>query len=352
MKSKNKALMFLCLLVALFSIRPSFASTDDQNQPTSPQTDIKSGDEITITEEEPIENQHELPPVKAEVIKPQKAAGRRPVQKENVTTKNNTSPSLTVDPRATEVNERVNKKYREEQKAKESQKTETKKEIKPANKAKTVNKKPSPTKADVERKSEIDALLKELNERTEAIKSNLKPSSSDTKKPSKGAENYKNAVELVGEVMLSDKITKAKSKQLAKTTKEIVEQYNKKIENAATTEEKEALVREASQKINENLKNTSKEAYDTAINKDVSIYDQKNETLVLEIEPNDKEDSKEGNKNYKVTKSTSLEKPPKLANDDNEAPFFKMALGVFVVLIISLAIAITVVLKNRNNVTK
>uniref|UniRef100_UPI0025FEEC15 hypothetical protein n=1 Tax=uncultured Anaerococcus sp. TaxID=293428 RepID=UPI0025FEEC15 len=133
MKSKNKALMFLCLLVALFSIRPSFASTDDQNQPTSPQTDIKNGDEITITEEEPIENQHELPPVKAEVIKPQKAAGRRPVQKEqekeNVTTKNNTPSSLTVDPRATEVNERVNKKYREEQKAKESQK----KEIKPAN---------------------------------------------------------------------------------------------------------------------------------------------------------------------------------------------------------------------------
>lgn len=352
MKSKNKALMFLCLLVALFSIRPSFASTDDQNQPTSPQTDIKSGDEITITEEEPIENQHELPPVKAEVIKPQKAAGRRPVQKEqekeNLTTKNNTPSSLTVDPRATEVNERVNKKYREEQKAKESQK----KEIKPANKTKTVNKNPSPTKVDVERKSEIDALLKELNEQSEAIKSNLKPSSSDTKKPSKGTENYKNAVELVGEVMLSDKITKAESKQLAKTTKEIVEQYNKKIENAATTEEKEALVREASQKINENLKNTSKEAYDTAINKDVSIYDQKNETLVLEIEPNDKEDSKEGNKNYKVTKSTSLEKPPKLANDDNEAPFFKMALGVFVVLIISLAIAITLVLKNRKNMTK
>ncbi len=352
MKSKNKALMFLCLLVALFSIRPSFASTDDQNQPTSPQTDIKNGDEITITEEEPIENQHELPPVKAEVIKPQKAAGRRPVQKEqekeNVTTKNNTPSSLTVDPRATEVNERVNKKYREEQKAKESQK----KEIKPANKTKTVNKNPSPTKVDVERKSEIDALLKELNEQTEAIKSNLKPSSSDTKKPSKGAESYKNAVELVGEVMLSDKITKAESKQLAKTTKEIVEHYNKKIENAATNEEKEALVREASQKINENLKNTSKEAYDTAINKDVSIYDQKNETLVLEIEPNDKEDSKEGNKNYKVTKSTSLEKPPKLANDNNEAPFFKMALGVFVVLIISLAIAITLVLKNRKNMPK
>lgn len=56
MKSKNKTFMYLCLLVALFNIQPSFAKENSESTTTSEQTDIKSGDEIIITEIEPSEN--------------------------------------------------------------------------------------------------------------------------------------------------------------------------------------------------------------------------------------------------------------------------------------------------------
>lgn len=337
MKSKNKALMFLCLLVTLFSIRPSFASTDNQNQPASQQTDIKSGDEITITEEEP----PEMPQVQIEEKKVQKADGIRP---------ETNKPSPTIDPRAAEVNERVNKKYREEQKAKENQQIQTKTESKPQTSIQRQSNTPGPTKIDKEKKEEVEALIKELNQNTKAIQAGLDNSNSN--KGSKQSDDYKKAVELVGEVMLSDKITKAESEKIANSTKKIVADYNKKIEKAATSEEKEALMKEASQRINDNLKSASKEAYESAKKNEVSIYDQKNETLVLEIEPSDREESKKEKKNIKVTKTTSLEKSPKLASEDKEKPFFKIAIGVFVVLIISLAISISLVLKNRKNIRK
>ena len=337
MKSKNKALMFLCLLVTLFSIRPSFANADNQNQPASQQTDIKSGDEITITEEEP----PEMPQVQIEEKKVQKADGIRP---------ETNKPSPTIDPRAAEVNERVNKKYREEQKAKENQQIQTKTESKPQTSIQRQSNTPAPTKIDKEKKEEVEALIKELNQNTKAIQAGLDNSNSN--KGSKQSDDYKKAVELVGEVMLSDKITKAESEKIANSTKKIVADYNKKIEKAATSEEKEALMKEASQRINDNLKSASKEAYESAKKNEVSIYDQKNETLVLEIEPSDREESKKEKKNIKVTKTTSLEKSPKLASEDKEKPFFKIAIGVFVVLIISLAISISLVLKNRKNIRK
>ena len=249
MKSKNKALMFLCLLVTLFSIRPSFASTDNQNQPASQQTDIKSGDEITITEEEP----PEMPQVQIEEKKVQKADGIRP---------ETNKPSPTIDPRAAEVNERVNKKYREEQKAKENQQIQTKTESKPQTSIQRQSNTPAPTKIDKEKKEEVEALIKELNQNTKAIQAGLDNSNSN--KGSKQSDDYKKAVELVGEVMLSDKITKAESEKIANSTKKIVADYNKKIEKAATSEEKEALMKEASQRINDNLKSASKEAYESA----------------------------------------------------------------------------------------
>ena len=340
MKSKNKALMFLCLLVTLFSIRPSFANADDQNQPSNQQTDIKSGDEITITEE-PLE----MPQVQIEEKKVHKADG---IKLETNKTENKSSP--TIDPRASEVNERVNKKYREEQKAKENQQTQTKTESRPQTKVQTQSNTHTPRKIDQETKDEVEALIKELDQNTRAIQAGL--DNSNSHKSSKQSNDYKKAVELVGEVMLSDKITKAESEKIANSTKKIVADYNKKIEKAATSEEKEALMKEASQRINDNLKSASEEAYESAKKNEVSIYDQKNETLVLEIEPSEREESKKEKKNIKVTKTTSLEKSPKLASEDKEKPFFKVAIGVFVVLIISLAISISLVLKNRKNLRK
>lgn len=110
MKSKNKTFMYLCLLVALFNIQPSFAKENSESTTTSEQTDIKSGDEIIITEIEPSENT-QTTTVTVEEKKPQKPASKKPDESQSDKAENKQRPSPTIDPRAAEVNERVNQKY-------------------------------------------------------------------------------------------------------------------------------------------------------------------------------------------------------------------------------------------------
>lgn len=339
MKSKNKTFKYLCLLVALFSIQPSYAEQKEQIPPVTQQTDIKSGDEITITEVEPAETTKTTAPVTVEENKPQKPASNKPVEKETEKQENNVKTTPTIDPRATEVNERVNQKYREEQKAKQNQKIETKNE--PASKPEATPK----TKNEEVSSKEIDALIKELDKNTSAIKSQLKNANSNAGE-SKEVEDYQKAVDRVSDTIKSDALSKEDSEKIAKATNKIVVEYNKKIESAKTAAEKEALVKEASQKINESLVKVSRDL--AKKNKeDSSIYDQKNETLVLEIEAHDK-DSNDKDKNIRVTKTTSLEKSPKLAGENKQDQFFKLAVGIFVVLLISLSVSLAYILKKND----
>lgn len=332
MKSKNKTFMYLCLLVALFNIQPSFAKENSESTTTSEQTDIKSGDEIIITEIEPSENT-QTTTVTVEEKKPQKPTSKKPDDSQSDKAENKQRPSPTIDPRAAEVNERVNQKYREEQKYK--QKTENKSQ--PLKKTKT-------KKEEISSK-EVDALIKELDESTQFIQSKMENIDKNTGKKSKGAEDYKKSVDRVSETIKSDKISKEESKKIAKTTNRIVEEYNKKIEAAKTSAEKEALVKEASEKINENLVKVSKNAIDRDKSDDDSIYDQKNESLVLEIEA----DSKDKGNNIEVSKTTSLEKSPRLTKDNKFNKYLKLSFALFIVLLLVLSISLAYVLKNKDN---
>lgn len=332
MKSKNKTFMYLCLLVALFNIQPSFAKENSESTTTSEQTDIKSGDEIIITEIEPSENT-QTTTVTVEEKKPQKPASKKPDESQSDKAENKQRPSPTIDPRAAEVNERVNQKYREEQKYK--QKTENKSQ--PLKKTKT-------KKEEISSK-EVDALIKELDESTQFIQSKMENIDKNTGKKSKGAEDYKKLVDRVSETIKSDKISKEESIKIAKTTNRIVDEYNKKIEAAKTSAEKEALVKEASEKINENLVKVSKNAIDRDKSDDDSIYDQKNESLVLEIEA----DSKDKGNNIEVSKTTSLEKSPRLTTDNKFNKYLKLSFALFIVLLLLLSISLAYVLKNKDN---
>ncbi|MDU4026088.1 MAG: hypothetical protein E7H32_05315 [Anaerococcus sp.] len=336
MKSKNKTFMYLCLLVALFNIQPSFAKENSESTTTSEQTDIKSGDEIIITEIEPSENT-QTTTVTVEEKKPQKPASKKPDESQSDKAENKQRPSPTIDPRAAEVNERVNQKYREEQKYK--QKTENKSQ--PLKKTKTLTK----TKKEEISSKEVDALIKELDENTQSIQSKMENIDKNTGKKSKGAEDYKKSVDRVSETIKSDKISKEESKKIAKTTNRIVEEYNKKIEAAKTSAEKEALVKEASERINENLVKVSKNAIDRDKSDDDSIYDQKNESLVLEIEA----DSKDKGNNIEVSKTTSLEKSPRLTKDNKFNKYLKLSFALFIVLLLVLSISLAYVLKNKDN---
>lgn len=343
MKSKNKIFKCLCLLVALVNIQPSYAEEKEPDSSVTQQTDIKSGDEITITEVEPEQSTKAPAPITVEEQKPQKPAGKKPVEKqtENVETKTPTTP--TVDPRAAEVNERVNQKYREEQKAKQNQKTETKTQAAPK-----IESAKKPKNEEISN-GEIDALIKELEENTSAIKSQLKDTNS-VQRQSKPVEDYTKAVDRVNNTIKSNNISKEDSKKIADTTSKIVAEYNKKIESAKTAEEKEALVKEASQKINENLAKVSEDLVQMS-KENPSLYDQKNETLVLEIEATDKENSDKNHKNTTVSKTSSVEKSPKLASEDKYDQLFKFAIAIFVVFLISLSISLAHVLrkKDKNN---
>ena len=344
MKSKNKPFMYLCLLVALFCIQPSYAGQNPEEVVTNKeQSDIKSGDEITITEVEPAQTTKDPPPIEVEEKKPQSPAkvDSKKIEENKNEVENKERPNQTIDPRATEVNERVNKKYREEQEAKKKQTQEKQTQSKP--KINTIKKPQSNTQVKSE---DVEALIDELNASTNAIKKEMDNLKSNNTSKSKEVDDYEKAVDRVSDTIKSDKISQEESRKIAKTTKKIVAEYNKKIEAAKTTEEKEALVKEASQKINQNLLKTSEQAFDRENSDEESIYDQKNETLVLEIEADEK-DAGDDEIDIKGNKMSSLEKSQKPSSENQYEDFFKVAVAIFIILLASLSATLYHLLKKQ-----
>lgn len=199
--------------------------------------------------------------------------------------------------------------------------------------------------------AEIKTFLKKNKEREQSRKN-----SADS---SKKNDDITKTVEKVSDVVVSKKISKEESEKIAKTTKDIVKEYNKKIEAAKSDARKQELAQEAIDKINKNVKMASKEAYDY-INKEddeVTLFDQKNETLVLEIDaPGSDEDDKNSNDEAKDldekdlirSESSSLSRSPKLSNKkDSKKSTLPIILGI--ILVIGISVALSLALKVREN---
>lgn len=336
MKSKIKNFISLCLLVALFSIQPSYASESSDNPAAIEESDIKNGDEITITEVAPQETE-ETTNVIVEEKRPQKAANQKPQENKSEKPENKTRSIPKIDPKAAEVNERVNKKYKQNQEAEQKSQSKSKPMAKP---------KPSKKDTSAEKKEleDVEALIKELEASTNAIQKSLDSMNKSGAKKSKEVKSYEKTLDRVNDTIRSEKISKSESEKIARTTNKIVSEYDKKIKAAKTSQEKEALVKEASKKINDSLAATSKKLRED----NDSIYNQKNEKLVLEIEADDKY-GKEDDKNIKATKANSLEKSPKLAEKNSYKGFLKLIISILLFLIIALSASLAHVLRKHNN---
>lgn len=158
--------------------------------------------------------------------------------------------------------------------------------------------------------------------------------------------DYKKSVDLANNIIQNKKLSKKDSKKIEDSTKDIVKEYNKKIEAAKTSEEKKKLAKEASDKINESLKQSSKIAYDDAKKElSPSIYDQKNETLVIEVD----DKSKESNEDSEKINSRALSKEPKVHKKDKNSPHKAKDIAVLILLIAAVSIALIYTLKKRED---
>lgn len=212
-----------------------------------------------------------------------------------------------------------------------------------------ISKQTSSSKDVDELMAEIKTFLKKNKEREQNRKADSYKKDDDITK----------TVEKVSDVVVSKKISKEESEKIAKTTKYIVKEYNKKIEAAKSDARKQELAQEAIDKINKNVKMASKEAYDY-INKEddeVTLFDQKNETLVLEIDaPGSDEDDNNSNDEAKdldekdliKSESSSLSRSPKLSNKkDSKKSSLPIILGI--ILVIGISVALSLALKVREN---
>ena len=236
---------------------------------------------------------------------------------------------------------------------------ENSKESKETSSSSTLDISPAPNKISKQTSSnkDVDELMAEIktflknNKEREQKRSSADSSNKD--------DDIKRKVEKVSDVVVSNKISKEESEKIAKSTKDIVKEYNKKIEATNSEARKQELAQEAIDKINQNVKSTSKEAYDYINKKDdeVTLFDQKNETLVLEIDaPGSRENDKNSNDEIKDIDEkdlirgelSSLSRSPKLSNKkDSKKSTLPIILGI--ILVIGISVALSLALKVREN---
>lgn len=322
MKLYKKLNIVIGILMALFLMPISYAKDQD----TSESSDIKNGDPLLIIEDvdkEPI----------APMTSEKKTQTKTPAKenKENKDTNQSKAKEdikpITYDPKAAEINDRINSK---------------RKETENANK-------------------EVDGAIKELNKSTDDIKEVIKDDNIKDKDQEKNPSQEKNStsekddlkktVQSVNDIVSSKKLSKEDSKKIVESTKSIIKDYNKRIKEAKTEEEKKNLENEASKKISESIKeasNNSNISNPRNEKDDISIYEQKNETLVLEIDSRDTpiETSLDKISNDKG-KETALSKSPRLASENKRRPILNIAIVFVIVLVIISSIALALALKKR-----
>lgn len=345
MKSISK-LSLIFLSVALCFSPKSYANEAEEVNGKTTSSDLKMGENIILTEPDTeadniIKDLNESTEgIKDKVEtqeKPSSESKDNPEKKEG----KNTTSSVTTSKPLKNLNTTENSKESKENSASSTL------DISPA--PDNISKQTSSNKDVDELMAEIKTFLKENKEREQNRKADS----------SKKDDDIKRKVEKVSDVVVSKKISKEESEKIAKTTKDIVKEYNKKIEAAQSEARKQELAQEAIDKINKNVKMASKEAYDYINKKDdeVTLFDQKNETLVLEIdapgsEENDKNSNDEVNdldeKDLIRSESSSLSRSPKLSNKkESKRSTLPIILGI--ILVIGISVALSLALKVREN---
>lgn len=316
MKLYKKLNIVIGLLLALFLMPISYAKDQD----ISESSDIKNGDPLLVIED--VEKEPMAPTTSEKKTQTKTPAKEKTENKDtNQPQKTEDMNPITYDPKAADINDRINAKRKENE----------------------VNNK------------EVDGEIKELNKSTGDIKEVIKDDNIKEKDQEKNSTSEKDdlikTVQSINDMVSSKKLSKEDSQKIVESTKSIIKDYNKQIKEAKTEKEKKNLENEASKKISESIKeasNNSNISNPSNEKDDISIYEQKNETLVLEIDSRDTPIETSLDKISKDKgKETALSKSPRLASENKRRPMLNIAIVFVIVLVIISSIALAVVLKKR-----
>lgn len=330
-----------CFIVAFSFISPSYAEEPESIQvETKQESDIKSGDELVITETIDQLNKSN------EEIKDPLSEPSKEIKPQN--------PAANKIPAETEKNIEKEKNNPESKPAPTYQNTGPKRDggvtAKPDDKEKTSEKPSNNKDQDPFRKVQKQENINKNNKPKDRKNSKKNPSKSKVipspkiKKTSSEAMDYKKSVDLASDAIRSSNLSKKDSKIIETQTKSIVKEYNKKIESAKSDEDKKKLAKEASQKIDQAVREVSPKAYRSFKDKqEPTIYDQKNQILVLEIDEDmDIEKALEGNDDFNKEK-----KPSKDASEQKDNPYFYLGVSIVLILGLSITMALRHRLKNK-----
>lgn len=314
---KSKRMKFLLILIVTLCFSPIFrVEANEVTNEDKKDTVLKSGDELILTESENANN--EAPSIDP-IEKPDDSNGEKDLGK-NKDQENSDNP-----------------------------KANTQKPLKA-----TAPSPPNKTKDTKEKR--VNELIVEVNKFLEELNQKQK-NPNETSKTEAGKDNnkeFEKAVEKATAILKSNDISKKESDKIAKETKEILKEYSKKIEQTSNKQKKQELAKEAAEKINKSVIKISDDLPKTSEkNKEKeTIFDQKNQTLVVEIEATDTNienalDEKNEENKEELTKSIYLGKSPKL-NQKRSSKLYYIILVLVLALLLSISFAIYYALKAKD----
>lgn len=314
---KSKRMKFLLILIVTLCFSPIFrVEANEVTNEDKKDTVLKSGDELILTESENANN--EAPSIDP-IEKPDDSNGEKDLGK-NKDQENSDNP-----------------------------KANTQKPLKA-----TAPSPPNKTKDTKEKR--VNELIVEVNKFLEELNQKQK-NPNETSKTEAGKDNnkeFEKAVEKATAILKSNDISKKESDKIAKETKEILKEYSKKIEQTSNNQKKQELAKEAAEKINKSVIKISDDLPNKSEkNKEKeTIFDQKNQTLVVEIEATDTNientlDEKNEENKEELTKSIYLGKSPKL-NQKRSSKLYYIILVLVLALLLSISFAIYYALKAKD----
>lgn len=314
---KSKRMKFLLILIVTLCFSPIFkVEANEVTNEDKKDTVLKSGDELILTESE---------------------------------NANQEAPSIDPIEKSGDGNGEKDLGKNKDQENQDDPKANTQKPLKA-----TAPSPPNKTKDTKEKK--VNELIVEVNKFLEEL--NQKPKNpNETSKTEAGKDNnteFNKAVENATTILISNAISKKESDKIAKETKEILKEYSKKIEQTSNNQKKQELAKEAAEKINKSVIKISNDLPNKSEkNKEKeTIFDQKNQTLVVEIEATDTkienalDDKNEENKE-EISKSIYLGKSPKL-NQKKSSKLYYIILVLVIALLLSISFAIYYALKAKD----
>lgn len=314
---KSKRIKFLLILIVTLCFSPIFrVEANEVTNEDKKDTVLKSGDELILTESE---NTNEEASSIDPIEKPDDSNGEKDLGKNK------------------------------DQENQDDPKANTQKPLKA-----TAPSPPNKTKDTKEKK--VNELIVEVNKFLEEL--NQKPKNpNETSKTEAGKDNnteFNKAVENATTILISNAISNKESEKIAKETKEILKEYSKKIEQTSNNKKKQELAKEAAEKINKSVIKISDDFTNkSGKNKEKeTIFDQKNQTLVIEIEATDTNientlDKKNEENKEELTKSIYLGKSPKL-NQKKPSKLYYIILVLVLALLLSISFAIYYALKAKD----